>query len=116
MNDIKTKSCFLALAAIALGGCATQDQLLDQSQTMAVNSAVERTRFDWNCPEATGTVLSREMVQPALDRPLVAAPMRAEYTVGVSGCGRRSSVVVVCPEGGGGCFSTGQGGFHPEWR
>lgn len=100
----------------ALGGCATQSQMLDQSQSMAVNAVLERTRFDWSCPNATATVLSREMIQPALDGIRVGGILRAEYTVGVAGCGHRASFVVICPEGGAGCFATGSGPFHPEWQ
>jgi hypothetical protein len=36
---------------------------------------------------------------------------RAEYTIGVSGCGERKTFVVLCPEGGDGCFAAGPGGF-----
>ena len=29
---------------------------------------------------------------------------RSEYTVGVTGCEKRATYVVVCPQGSGGCF------------
>ena len=32
---------------------------------------------------------------------------RAEYTVGVDGCGQRQTIVVVCPQDGSGCFAGG---------
>jgi len=104
----------LMLAAIA-SGCATQQQLLDQMQPTAVDTVLNRTRFDWNCPAATATLISREVVQPALQGPLVAGIQRAEYTVGVAGCGKRATFVVVCPEGGSGCYATGDGPFHQNW-
>ena len=35
-----------------------------------------------------------------------------EYTVGgVAGCGQRTTFVVICPEGGDGCFAAGPGRF-----
>lgn len=115
------KRLFLPVPALlgtvmGLSGCATQTQMLDQNQAAAVNTVLERTRFDWNCPSATGAVLSRDMIQPAFEGTRFAGPLRAEYTVGVSGCGRRASFVVICPEGGAGCYATGSGQFHPEWK
>jgi len=48
--------------------------------------------------------LSREMVAPISMRFGVE---RAEYTVGVEGCGQRQTIVVVCPQDGSGCFAGG---------
>jgi hypothetical protein len=98
----------LLIAFAFIAGCATQQQILDQGQPKAVETALARARFDLNCPTATGTVLSREMVQPAVP---IGAP-RAEYTVGVSGCDKRTSVTVICPQGGENCFAAG-GRFVP---
>jgi len=39
---------------------------------------------------------------------------RAEYTIGVAGCDKRHTYVVVCPDGGEGCFATGPGRFLRE--
>jgi len=100
------------VAALAGAGCVTQQQFLDQSQAMAIQTAVKRGQFELNCPAATGEVISREVVQPALQGPWVEGIQRAEYTIGVSGCGNRKTFVVICPEGGGGCFAAGPGPFH----
>ena len=104
---------FLGLALIttlAAAGCASQTKLLDEFQPLAVQTAETRGKFQMSCPEAAASVLSREMVQPAFPR----AVQRAEYTVGLSGCGKRSVIVVICPEGGSGCFTTDPGGFTRE--
>ena len=98
-------------------GCVTSQQLLDQSQPMAMQTALERGKFELNCPTATGVVISREVVQPQLQGtgPFmggVQGIQRAEYTIGVSGCGNRTTFVVLCPEGGDGCFAAGPGPFH----
>lgn len=72
---------------------------------MAVQTAVSRAQFEMNCPNATGTVISQEVTQPAVQGPLFAGVQRAEFTVGVSGCGKRGTYIVLCPEGGEGCFA-----------
>ena len=47
------------LVVAIVTGCATQSQQLTARQPAAVQTALERGRFDLNCPTATGTVLSR---------------------------------------------------------
>ncbi len=96
---IVTTACLVGLA-----GCESTDQQLDTQQQQAVSTAVQRVGFDMNCPSATGQVLSREMVAPVSVRFGVE---RAEYTVGVEGCGQRQTIVVVCPQDGSGCFAGG---------
>ena len=102
-----------ALAAVA-GGCMTQSKFLASRQTIAMQTAVNRGQFEMNCPQASGTIISQEMVQPALQGPWVGGLQRAEYTVGVSGCGDRKTYIVVCPEGGDGCYAAGPGRFLKE--
>jgi hypothetical protein len=106
---------FCTLALLVGSGCATQQQMLDDKQAAAVQTAVKRGQFELNCPGATGEVISREMVQPALQGPWVGGVMRAEYTIGVKGCNERKTFVVICPEGGDGCFAAGPGPFHPSY-
>lgn len=97
----------LALVAVAatLTGCATQSQMLDQRQDGAVQTALQRGRFDLNCPTATAVVLSRDFIQPAIQGPWVAGMNRVEYTVGVEGCGKRDTYIVICQEGTDTCFA-----------
>ena len=102
------------IAVLAGAGCVTQAKFLDSKQAMATQTAVTRGQFEMNCPAATGTVLSREVVQPALQGPLMVGLQRAEYTVGVAGCGKRTTFVVICPDEGDGCFAAGPGRFHRE--
>ena len=93
-------------------GCATQQQFLQSKQNMAIQTVVSRAQFEMNCQEVTPVIISQEVVQPALQGPWVNGIQRAEYTVGVTGCGKRSTFVVICPDGGEGCYSTGSGAFH----
>jgi len=99
---------------LVLTGCASQSQFLDNNQSMAMQTAVNRGQFDLNCQQVSPVLISREVVQPALQGPFVNGIERAEYTIGVEGCGKRHSYVVVCPDGGTGCFAAGPGAFH-KW-
>jgi hypothetical protein len=102
------------MAAVAAAGCASQAQFLEGKQAMAMQTAVTRGQFELNCPAATGTLLSKEVVQPVLQGPVVAGLQRAEFTVGVAGCGKRTTFVVICPDEGDGCFAAGPGRFMRE--
>ena len=81
---------------------------------MAIQTAVSRGEFEMNCQDVSPVLISEEVVQPALQGPFVNGIQRAEYTIGVSGCGQRTTFIVVCPEGGEGCFVAEPGRFH-EW-
>ena len=104
----------VVVVALASAGCVSQAQFLENEQAMAVQTATSRGQFELNCPDASGTILSKEVVQPALQGPLVAGLQRAEFTVGVTGCGKRTTFVVVCPDEGDGCFAAGPGRFMRE--
>jgi len=93
-----------ALCLVGVSGCQSEAQQMDAQQQQAVDTALQRVKFDMNCPSATGQVLSREMIAPVSIRFGVE---RAEYTVGVEGCGQRQTIVVVCPQDGSGCFAGG---------
>ena len=89
-------------------------QFLNNMQPMAVQNAEARGRFELNCPTAEATVLSREVVQPVPQGPFIGAGLqRAEYTVGVSGCGARKTFVAICPDGGDGCLAAGPRALLP---
>jgi len=87
-----------------LAGCQTTQQALDAAQSAALDTALARSRFEMGCPEATGTVLSRTAVEPAYAGPRGGVE-RFEYTVGVEGCGKRETSVVICQQDGTGCFA-----------
>ena len=101
---MNARAWLLAACGIAIG-CATQQQMLNQRQPTAVETAVKRGRFDLNCPNATGTVLSQDYIQPAIQGPWVNGMTRVEYTVGVAGCDQRTTYVVICQEGTDTCFA-----------
>jgi hypothetical protein len=118
MNQHRRRPLRSATALVGLVGalfamaCQTQGQFLASKQDAALETAVTRGRFELNCPAATGEVLSSEVVQPALQGPVVAGIQRAEFTIGVLGCGQRTTYVVACPEGGEGCFAMDSGALR----
>lgn len=112
-RDIR-QSVVAVVVLLVSAGCVSQTQFLNNKQEMAVETALTRAKFDMNCQEATGTVLSREVVQPGIVAPVGAGIWRAEYTIGVLGCNKRHTYVVVCPDGGEGCFAAGPGRFMQE--
>jgi hypothetical protein len=91
----------IAAAAVLLAGCQTDAQILAKEQDMARDTALRRGQFELNCPQANATVLSSVMLQPIAWR----GTERAEYTVGVSGCGREKTYVVICPLDTSACFA-----------
>src|SRR5215467_11787517 len=90
---------------MVIGACATQQQTLLQRQDEAIQTALQRGRFEMNCPSATGTVLSSDFIQPAVQGPWVNGLQRVEYTVGVEGCNQRTTYVVLCQVGTDTCFA-----------
>ena len=108
----KTLTTLALMTVLIFTGCTTQTQFLQSMQANAMQTAVSRGQFEMNCPSATPTLISQEVVQPVLQGPYVNGIQRAEYTVGVAGCGQRKVFVVICPEGGTGCFAAGPGPFH----
>jgi hypothetical protein len=104
MTKPSTVSALLVLVAVT-AGCASQRQQLDTRQDGAVQTALQRGRFDLSCPSASATVLSRDYIQPAVNGPWVSGLTRVEYTVGVAGCERRTTYVVMCQEGTETCFA-----------
>ena len=86
-------------------GCASQQQQLAAKQPTAMETALQRGRFDLNCQTATATVLSQDFIQPAVQGPWVNGMTRVEYTVGVEGCNQRTTYVVICQEGTDTCFA-----------
>ena len=105
---LKTSFLLAVIAVFVSVGCQTQQQMVQGQQGMAVQTAVNRARFDMNCQSATGQVLSTNVSQPEVQGTFRSAygVQRFEYTVGVTGCGQRRTYIVVCPQnGGGGCFA-----------
>ena len=101
-------SLLLIAATLAVAGCQSQQQIVDSMQPDAIHVAQRRGAFELNCPAATAELLSKEMIQgPVVMNPRFAPPDRAEYTIGVAGCGKRATYLVICADGGTGCVAGG---------
>ena len=87
--------------ALVVAGCQTQAEMLASDQATASGVATRRGQFELNCPQVTTSILSSNVLQPVL----WGGQERAEYTVGVSGCGKRATYVVVCALGSPSCFA-----------
>lgn len=106
MTRRNRKLLLVACLGLALAGCQSTAQILDDEQNVAVETAVRRGQFDLGCPAATGEMLTRTLLQPVAWRGIE----RAEYTVGVEGCGKRASYVTVCPLDSSACMAVRSGG------
>jgi hypothetical protein len=93
---------FLAAMGLALvaSGCASGPPFIDAMQPKAIAMAENRARFELNCPTATGAVLNRQQLEPLL----FGGPLRASYTIGISGCDKRATVTVLCSENNDQCI------------
>lgn len=98
-----SKKTMLYVTAVTLlvAGCASNQQLLDSEQDTALQVAVRRGQFEMSCPSATGTVLSSNILQPVLWNGIE----RAEYSIGVAGCGQKATYISVCQLGSSSCLA-----------
>ncbi len=105
MKKIALSSVAL-VATLALVGCATPPaQVLAGMEPQAIDTALQRGRFDLQCPSAQPTVLSRQLREPVVETIRFAGVPHGIFTIGVSGCGKQMTFQIACPEGGYGCFS-----------
>ncbi|MGE4048390.1 MAG: hypothetical protein AB7F35_26280 [Acetobacteraceae bacterium] len=101
-TTMRISDLLLTLSACLLAAsCQSQTQVLDSESAVAMQTALQRGRFELGCPAAEGTVLSRNLLQPVAWRGLE----RAEYTIGVAGCGKRAVYISVCQLGSVACFA-----------
>jgi len=116
MSKSRSLAAFAALLAVA-SACQTEQQMLQAQQATAIDTALQRGRFEMNCPTATATVLSSDFIQPAIQGGPwmdVQGINRLEYTIGVEGCGQRTTLVVMCQEGSSTCFAANPRGNLPQ--
>ena len=91
----------IAASTVVMAGCQTDAQILASEQALATQTALRRGQFELSCPEATASMLSSAMLQPVAWR----GTERAEYTVGVAGCGKQKTYIVVCPLDSSACYA-----------
>jgi hypothetical protein len=89
------------ITALIVGGCASGPPFVDAMQPKAVSMAESQAKFALNCPHATGSVLDRQELQPLV----FGGPLRAQYSIGVAGCDKRTIVQILCSENNNQCVA-----------
>jgi len=56
------------------------------------------------------------LIQPAIQDPWVNGIQRLEYTVGIEGCGQRTTIIAICPQGATACFAANPDSRFPGPR
>ena len=86
-----------ALGALTIPAmlCASQP-LEDALQPSAVKVAQQRGASELGCPAATTEVISKHAIEEPQTNGWYEFPRRAEYTIAVSGCDRRTTYLVAC--------------------
>jgi hypothetical protein len=103
---LKDSPLKLALAAVvSLAGCQSANEILDDQSGIASQTALSRGRFELSCPDAQASLLSRSLINPAINGPTYGGVQRTEYTIGISGCGKKASYITVCQVGAVGCIA-----------
>ena len=106
-NRVQTQSGIshpirVGLAALALpliiSACATEAQFLAQNAPAALNTALARGRFELNCPQANGTILSQKVTYiNGIGMGMGGGGYEwTEYTIGVRGCGKQAVYETMC--------------------
>ena len=105
MNATSTLWSITAVTLLA-AACATPPaQVLAGMEPQAIETALQRGRFDMQCPDAQAVVLSQELRPPVVETIRFSGVPHGMFTIGVSGCGKQMVFQIACPEGGYGCFS-----------
>jgi hypothetical protein len=98
---MKTRSTLGGVAAVCLLAAGCQSAVTDGSwvgslQPNAIKTATARAQQDLSCTSLTPNVISSKGMPPEYSGPRFVTPERAVFTIGIEGCGKRSSYVVVC--------------------
>lgn len=105
MSVAISRAALIGIVAIApmaeFLGCATVP-LAIAKEPAALEVALKRARFEMNCPQATGAMLAKQAIAPITS---AGGGERVEFTIGVSGCDQRATLVVICAEQADSCFT-----------
>jgi hypothetical protein len=95
---VRTSFTALALPLI-INACATEAQFLAQNAPSALNTALARGKFELNCPQANGTILSQKVTYInglGVGMGGGGGYEWTEYTIGVRGCGKQAVYETMC--------------------
>ncbi len=96
-HPIRSSLAALTLPLI-ISACATEAEFLAQNAPSALNTALARGRFELNCPQANGTILSQKVTYiNGLGIGMGGGGYEwTEYTIGVRGCGKQAVYETMC--------------------
>jgi hypothetical protein len=92
--DDRQKSCTAGPVAVS----SAPLELADKLQPGAVSAARQSGTSELACEAVTTEVLKQETIQEAQGTGWYEYPHKAAYTIGVSGCGKRTTYVVSCDD------------------
>ena len=95
------KAHFALVPLALMAACATTEPSKQASNQPAIDAAIERSANEMNCRDVKAQVLSR---RAATGGPSYGAE-RYEYTIGLDGCGKKMTSIVICSAGS--CFVAG---------
>jgi len=94
-------------AGVALLSACQTAPVTSAMQPHAVETALTRAHYDLQCPAPRGQVQSLQALPPLLEPgPMLPGTgiQRAEFTIGITGCSRPATMVVICSQENG-CFA-----------
>ena len=89
----------VAALCLVVAGCqsaVTDGSWVSSLQPNAIRTATAKGQQDLSCAALTTNVLSSKGMPPEYSGARFVTPERAVFTIGVEGCGKRASYVVVC--------------------
>ena len=86
----------IATIITVFAGCVAQTARIDEMQPYAINAAQQRGSVELDCSVATGQVIKKKEIEESQTTGWYEYPHRSEFTVDVTGCGKRKSYLVGC--------------------
>ena len=106
LNAMNTSlALFASAVSVVLCSCASEPPPAQAMRPDAVRVAQQRGATELDCPAAAAEVVTAETVQEAQTTGWYEPPHRAEYTVDVAGCGKRTAYSVDCDDRQKGCVA-----------
>jgi len=89
-------ACCNTAIAMTLTGCASQTSRVDEMQPYAIKAAQQRGSSELDCSATTGNVITKKESEASQTTGWYEYPHRSEFTIDVTGCGKRKSYLVGC--------------------
>lgn len=91
-----SRALALALLLAIAAGCQTNTEFLSGNESAAMRAAESRGRFELDCEQANAELLSEKVITPPIGPFGGGGIERAEYTIGVRGCGKHVVYITIC--------------------